>query len=109
MDQHVHGDVTTQLRRAGISVTTAEEDGCKALADPDLLDRAAAVGCVLVSNDRDLLSEATRRQRAGIPFPGVIYAHPLRVTVGQLVQDLELIATVYEPADIAGQVEFLPL
>jgi hypothetical protein len=40
---------------------------------------------------------------------GAIFAAQLAVTVGQCVHDLELIAKVYEPTDIASAVERLPL
>jgi hypothetical protein len=108
MDHHVPGAVTGSLRGRDVFVITAEEDGRRALADPLLLDRAAELGCSLVSQDEDLLAEATRRQRAGIVFSGVIYSHQLRITIGQLVRDLELIAKVYDPGDLENRVERLP-
>jgi hypothetical protein len=40
---------------------------------------------------------------------GVIYAHQLRVSVRQCINDLELIAKAAEPDDLASQVVFLPL
>lgn len=57
----------------------------------------------------DLLTEASRRQTEDIPFAGVIYEHQLRITVGQAIRDLSLIAEAYDPVDIANRVEFLPL
>jgi hypothetical protein len=92
-----------------VDVVTAQQDGSDRLTDPDLLDRATTQGRVLVSQDEDLLQEAGRRQQAGISFAGVVYAHQLRVTIGQLVADLLLIASVYEPEDMANRVEYLPL
>ena len=59
--------------------------------------------------DDDLLAEATKRQREGIPFRGVIYAHQLRVSIGTCVHDLEIIAKAGEPEDLVNRVEFLPL
>ena len=109
MDQHVHGETTRQLRRRGIKVVTAEEDGRKALADPALLDRAGAVGCVLLTHDSDLLVEATRRQRNATRFGGVVYGHLLDVTVGRLVRDVELIASAYDRPEMVNPVEYLPL
>ncbi len=61
------------------------------------------------SQDEDLLSEASRRQRSGEFFAGVIYAHQLKVSVGQCIEDLELLAKVNEPEDFANRVEYLPL
>jgi len=77
--------------------------------DPELLDRAGELERVLFTQDDDLLAEATRRQREGIPFRGVIYAHQLRVSIGTGVHDLEIIAKAGEPKDLINRVEFLPL
>jgi hypothetical protein len=109
MDVHVPRAVTEGLRMRGVEVLTAQEDGADRLPDPDLLDRATALGRVLFSEDSDLLREAARRQLAGESFAGLVYAHQLKVTVGGLVQDLELIAEVCEPEDIRDRVEYLPL
>jgi predicted nuclease of predicted toxin-antitoxin system len=109
MDVHVKRAVTDGLRRRGVDVLTAQEDGTARLDDTDLLDHATSLGRVLVSQDDDLLREATKRQQRGQPFAGVIYAHQLNITVGQTIQDLELIAKIYEPEDIENRVEYLPL
>jgi hypothetical protein len=109
MDHHVRRAITNGLRLRGVDVLTAQEDGAATLPDPQLLDRATALGRVLFSQDRDLLREAARRQDAGEPFAGVAFAEQLAITIGQCIRDLELIAKVYEPEDIAGRVEYLPL
>jgi hypothetical protein len=74
-----------------------------------LLDRAQALGRAVFSQDDDMLREARRRQEHGEHFTGVVYAHQLRITTGQTVRDLELIAKIYEPADLENRVEYLPL
>ncbi len=93
----------------GVDVRTAQEDRAGRLTDAELLDRAAELGRVLFTQDTDLLGEATRRQQAGERFAGLIYAHQLRVTIGQCLRELELIAKTSEPADFENWVEFLPL
>jgi hypothetical protein len=45
----------------------------------------------------------------GLRLRGVVYAHQLNVTAGQCIEDLELIAKVGEPEDMANRVEYLPL
>lgn len=90
-------------------MVTAQEDGTARLGDPELLDRASHLGRVLFSQDDDLLRDATRRQRAGEKLAGVVYAHQLKVTIGQCVEDLSMIALAAEPDDLEGRVEFLPL
>ena len=79
------------------------------LPDPDLLDRATILGRVLFSQDEDLLAEATRRQRGGVFFAGVVYAHQLYITVGHCINDLELIVKVGNADDLVNRVQFLPL
>lgn len=109
MDVHVPRAITEGLRLRDVDVVTAQEDGARRLPDPELLDRAAALGCVLFTRDADLLVEATRRQRAGRSFAGLVYAHQHHVTIGQCVHDLELIAVTADLTDLAGRVEHLPL
>src|SRR5215210_4576799 len=92
MDQHVPRAITVGLRLRGVDVLTAYEDGTSDLADPELLDRASALSRALFSQDDDLLAEAARRQEAGVPFNGVVYAHQLHVSIGVCVRDLEIIA-----------------
>lgn len=108
-DVHIPFAVTAGLRLRGVDIITAQEDGAREFEDPALLDRATALGRAVSTQDEDFLIEAHRRQESGEPFAGVIYAHQLNVTIGQCVADLELIAKVYEPEDIAGRVEYLPL
>src|SRR5262245_3891077 len=92
MDQHVPRAITLGLRLRGVDVITALEDGAAEFPDPELLDRATALGRVLFTRDDDLLVEAAIRQRDGLPFAGVVYAHQLHVSIGQCVSDLEVIA-----------------
>jgi hypothetical protein len=108
MDHQVPRAITVGLRLRGVEVLTAYEDGASELEDENLLDRAGEVGRVLFTRDDDLLAEATKRQRAGVPFGGIVYAHQLRVSIGGCVEDLELIAKAGEPADVMNQVIFLP-
>jgi predicted nuclease of predicted toxin-antitoxin system len=109
MDQHVPRAITVGLRVHEVDVLTAYEDDASELEDPELLDRAGELGRVLFTQDDDLLAEAARRQREGIPFLGVIYAHQLRVPIGTCIRDLEIIAKAGEPEDLINGVQFLPL
>lgn len=109
MDHHVPRAITVGLRVRGVAVLTAEEDGAQEFEDPALMDQAGTLGRVLFTHDDDLVAETTRRQRAGLLFAGVIYAHPLRVSIDRCIQDLELIAKAGEPEDVVDHVQFLPL
>ena len=109
MDHHVPRAITAGLRLRGVDVLTAYEDGMSEAEDDDLLDLATELERVLFTQDVDLLTEASRRQREGVAFQGVIYAHQLRVTIGTCVQDLEIIAKAGEPEDLVNRIQFLPL
>jgi hypothetical protein len=109
MDVQVQHAITHGLRLRGVAVLTAQEDGTDRLSDPELLDRAMQLGRVLFTRDEDFLIEAARRQQAGESFAGVVYAHLLRATIGQCVDDLELLAKVYDPVHMMNAVEYLPL
>ena len=108
MDVQVKKAVTGGLRRRGVDVVTAQEDGGATLLDPELLDRATSLGRVLVSQDEDLLIEADRRQQAGDLFAGLVYSHQM-TSIGRLVSDLELLAKASDPADLANRVVYVPL
>ena len=109
MDVHVPAAITRTLVLRNVDVLTAQLDGTTRLDDAALLDRATPLGCVLFSQDDDLLAEATKRQRGGQHFSGVIYAHQLGITIGRAVNDLELLAQAGTPEEFANRVEYLPL
>ena len=108
-DVNVRRAITEGLCLREVDVLTAQEDATGRLADAALLDRATALGRILFTHDEDLLREAAERQQRGERFAGVVYAHQLKVTVGQCIRDLELLANVNEPEDCANRVEYLPL
>jgi Domain of unknown function (DUF5615) len=108
-DEHVHGAITRGLRRRGVDVFTAQDDGRGHTPDPILLDRALALGRVTVTQDVDFLREAHRRQAAGEAFAGVAYCSEDLRAIGRYVNDLELIANIDDLTDWMNQVKYLPL
>jgi len=109
MDENVHRAITLGLRLRQVDVLTAQEDGRSGFPDPDLLARATELDRLMFSQDTDLLAEGQLRQKQGIEFPGVVYAHQRQVSIGQCVNDLELIAQAGNPEDFKNRVQYLPL
>ena len=70
-DVHVRRAISVALRVRSVDVLTAQADGAAELDDPELLDRATALGRALFTQDEDLLAEGVRRQRTGEPFAGL--------------------------------------
>ena len=108
MDVHVPRPVTEGLRARGIDVPTAQDDDADRLDDEDPLLRAKGLGRVLVSQDEDLLAIGSQWQQAGHEFPGIVYAHQLRLGIGALIDELELLAQCMEEHELQNQVIFLP-
>jgi predicted nuclease of predicted toxin-antitoxin system len=108
MDEHVGSAITAGLRRAGVDVLTAREDGHNATPDAILLQRATDLGRLLFTSDRDFLSIAAERQAAGVPFAGVVYANSRDVSIGRCITDLRLIAEAGTPDDHRNVVTRLP-
>jgi len=108
MDHHIPSAITAGLRKRGVDVLTAEEDGAARLGDELLLERATLLGRVLFSQDADLLVITQEWLQSARDFAGLVYAHQLSISIGQAVHDLELIAKVLEPPDIRNRIEYLP-
>jgi predicted nuclease of predicted toxin-antitoxin system len=107
MDVHVPRSITRGMRRRGVDVLTAQDDGTARLVDPELLDRATALGRLLFSQDEDLLVEAVRRQRTGQPFATVVFARQLELSIGRCIADLEALAKAATSDDAQGQIIFV--
>ena len=108
-DQHVPYAIAVGLGRRGIDVLTSAEDGNAELDDFGLLNRATALDRIFFSQDADLLEIAHGKLSDGHEFSGLVYAHPLSITVGQAVRDLELLAKVVTAEEMRSHIEFLPL
>ena len=108
-DENVQGAIAEGLRRRGIDVLCAQEDGFDHTPDALVLDRAGALGRVMFTRDDDFLRETTSRMLQGRSFATVIYAHHLRVTIGQCIDDLELFAIASDASEIRDRVYHLPL
>jgi hypothetical protein len=108
MDVNIPQSITDQLRRRGVDVLTAIEDGTTELPDNELLNRADVLGRVLFTQDIGFKALAENWQGEGRYFAGLIFGHQLGGTIGQFVKDLELIAMASEPDEWKNTVEYLP-
>ena len=108
MDENVHYAITRALRRRDVDVLTVQEDEMRGRPDREVLDRATQLGRIVVTEDDDLLKEASLRHQNGDFFAGVIYA-PHSLDIGRSVESLELIAKLEEPDDYNNRVVYLPL
>ncbi len=103
MDHHVPAAITRGLRRCDVDVLTAEEDGAADWDDERLLERATHLGRIIFTQDDDLLAIGRQWQNSGREFAGIVYAHQLRITIGQAIRDLELIAKIMTIKEVTNR------
>lgn len=102
MDVQVPAGITRALRRQGVGVLPAQEDGAGRFPDPEMLDRTAELGRIVFAHHADFLAESVRRQRAGLPFFMIVYAHQQHVSIGGCVADLALFALAFTDDEATG-------
>jgi predicted nuclease of predicted toxin-antitoxin system len=73
MDVHVPQAITEQLRRKGVDVLTAIEDGAATLSDDELLERTKVLGRVLFTQDIRFKALAEDWQHEGRQFAALSY------------------------------------
>lgn len=108
MDVHVPLAITEALRRRGVDVLTAIEDGAAEFADDALLEHAHELSRLLFTQDIRFKAMARQWQSEGRSFSGLVFGHQLSGTIGRYVQDLELIAKASESGEWLDAVEHLP-
>ena len=109
MDHHVPAAITLGLQWRGVDVLTAEEDRTTDWDDERLLEQATRLGRIVFTQDDDFLAIGHEWQNSGREFAGIVYAHQLRITIGQAINDLELIAKVMTADEMGNRIEFLPI
>ena len=110
-DEHVPTAVTDPVRRLDPApdIVRVQDVGLRTAPDPAVLDWAARADRVLLSEDRATITGLVAdRLAAGLPFAGVVLFRR-SVSVGRVAADLQIVAGVYTPDDVATLVVYLPL
>ncbi|HUE96808.1 MAG TPA: DUF5615 family PIN-like protein [Longimicrobiaceae bacterium] len=110
-DENFKEQIVNGLRRRlrDLDITTAQEAGLRGSSDPEILERAAAEGRVLLTHDtRTMKGFAYARVEVGAPMPGVVEVPDL-MPISEAIRDLILVAELLEPEEIRDRVLRLPL
>jgi hypothetical protein len=110
-DENLNGDIVRGLlrRNAALDIVRVQDAGLSGADDPSVLQWAADQGRVVITHDVSTLAKhAFDRVAAGQPMPGV-FEVPSVASVGQVIDDLILLAECSLEGEWEGQVRFLPL
>jgi hypothetical protein len=110
-DENLNRNITRGLvrRNPEIDVVSIQEVGLVGADDAAVLAWAAAQQRVLLSHDVTTLTRhAYERTRNGQPMPGVFEVSQA-LSVGQVIEDLLLVAECSLDDEWEGQVRYLPL
>jgi hypothetical protein len=106
-DECVDGRVVTGLRRRGVDVVTAHEEGLLSASDQRHMERASELGRPVVSADQDFLAIVHDLLTRGLRFPGLLYIQP-GTSVGDAIRAIADAAQILDPADMESWVEWIP-
>ena len=109
MDEHVPEAVTHGRRDRGVDVLTVHEDGRDGPDDDALLDRATEMCRVVFTQDQDFFVVAAKRQGTGESFAGVFYVAQHKLSIRQMIEELELIARCCVWQEWAGMINNIPI
>ena len=107
-DHHVPGAIASGLRRRGIDVLTAWDDGRARLPDEPLLARSTELNRILVTLDKGFHRLAKRWRMSGHDFAGIVFGVQERIDVGEAIEYLEIFANVMTAEEMHNRIEYLP-
>ena len=102
--------VRGMLRRLpSLDSVRAQDVGLSGALDPRVLEWAAEEGRVLLTHDvSTMTAHAYARISSDLPMPGVFAVSQL-APIGQVIEDLLLLAECSLPGEWEGQVRYVPL
>src|SRR5579872_6192863 len=109
-DEDFHGAIVRGIRRQrpDLDIVTVHDVGLTGAQDPVVLELAAREGRILLTHDvNTMIAAAYRRVEAGLSLPGV-FAVSQSVPVGQVIEDILLLAECSIEGEWEGQVRRLP-
>jgi hypothetical protein len=108
-DHNMPRDVARGLVAREVDLLTAMADEADRAPDEQMLMRATALGRLLVSQDRDFTVITTRWLRSGRSFAGYARVPQKGMSIGAIIEQLEMLAKASDPHQVENQVFYLPL
>ena len=95
------------LKKRGIEAWSARDVGNLGLKDEEQLEYACREKACLFITDDDFLRIAQKWSYQGKEHQGIIYVHPLKLSIGECVNNIELLANVLEIHEMKNHIEYL--
>jgi predicted nuclease of predicted toxin-antitoxin system len=95
-------------RQPDLDIVRAQNVGLRTADDPEILAWAAADRRILITHDRNTMPDfAYQRVRAGLLMPGVFVIRN-QPPLGDMIEEILLVALASTPDEWTNRVEFLP-
>ena len=106
-DESVNVNIIKGLIKRGVNAFSARDVGNLALNDNEQLEYAHKEKAVLFTTDDDFLKIAHQWMKQNKEHYGIIYVHPLKLSIGECINAIELIACVFDTDDMKNNIEYL--
>lgn len=110
-DENFNNNIVRALQRRSpeVDIIRVQDIGLSGANDRTILEWAAEQNRVLLTHDVSTVTQyAYERVRAGQHMPGV-FEVPLNASIGQVIDDILLLAKYSLEGEWEGQVRYLPL
>jgi len=106
-DENIESAIVEGLKRRGIEVISTRDRKDLGKSDEYHLKRASELGAVVLTHDADLLKIAHRWNQEGKEHKGILYAHPLDLSMGECIRMVELATQVLTEGEMENHIEFI--
>ncbi len=101
-DESVNTAIVEGLKRRGVNAFSAKDLGKLGLSDEDQVKTAIQNQAVIFTHDVDFIKIAINKRHSGI-----IYVHQQKLTIGECIKKLKLMAETKTTQEMANQIVFL--
>jgi hypothetical protein len=111
-DENFDGRILNGLRARlpDLDIVRVQDTEMYKSPDDKLLAWLAEEGRILLTHDvRTMPRFVFERVRAGLPLPGVIEVHKEDISIGAVIDDLEVAIGAGTPEDFENQVKYIPI
>lgn len=106
-DESVNQKIVGGLKRRGVNVISAKDLKHLGLTDEEQLGISCALKACLFTVDDDFLKISREWSEQGKEHCGIIYSHPLKLSIGECISLLEVVASIFDLDEIKNRVEYL--